>query len=255
MIVALALAVAMLRVVSLAPALTEDLFAIGAGSDVIAVDAYSNRPSRAAHLPRVGSLREANAEAILALHPDLVVGIPYEAPALTALGHAGVRVVSLPLDDLAEDFTAIERLGALTGHARAAHALHERIARELGEIALGAAAAPVRSAFVVLSTAPIFTAGPDSYIGELLRLAHLRNVVPKTGTAWPEYSAERLVIDQPQIIVEPSPGMALSGAPWDRLRAVRDGHILTVPEDDLLHPGPYVANVLRTIVHESARWR
>ncbi len=254
-VVFLAAAFAALRIVSLAPSLTEDLFAIGAGTRVVAVDSYSNRPAPAANLPRVGSMANANGETILALRPDLVVGIAYQARLLADLGRAGVRVEVVPLDDLAQDLAAIDRLGTLTGNVAGARALHRRIAAELAAIAARAARRPARTAFVAVGREPLYTAGPGSYIDDLLRLANLRNVVVKTPTPWPLYSAERLIVDQPQIVVVPSPEQPLTGAPWDRLRAVRAGRIASIPEDDLFRPGPHVADVLRSLVAQVDRWR
>ena len=254
-VVLLAAAFAALRIVSLAPALTEDLFAIGAGPRIVAVDSYSNRPAAAAKLPRVGSMANANGEAILALHPDLVVGIAYQARLLADLGRAGVRVEVIQLDDLAQDLTAIDRLGALTGNVGGARAVHRHIADELAAIAARAARHPVRSAFVAVGREPLYTAGPGSFIDDLLRLAHLRNVVAKSPTPWPLYSAERLVVDQPDVVVLPAPDKPLTGAPWDHIGAVSAGHVVSIPEDDLLRPGPRVAAVLRSLVAQVDRWR
>lgn len=254
-LIVLAAAFVASRIVSLAPALTEDLFAIGAGPRVVAVDAYSNRPKAANHLPRVGSMANANGEEILALRPDLVIGIAYQAPVLADLARAGLHVAVIPLDDLHDDVAAIDRLGTLTGHAGEARALHAKIVRELDAIAARAARRPERTAYTALGNAPLYTAGPGSYIGELLRLAHLRNVVPPGPTPWPVFSAERLVVAQPDVILVPVPHDPLAGIPWDRLRAVRTGRVASIPEDDLLRPGPRVADVLRSLVAQVDRWR
>lgn len=256
MIVALlAASLAALRIISLAPSITEDLYAIGAGPRIVAVDAYSDRPAAAARLPRVGSMREANAEAILALHPDLVIGIAYQAPVLSDLARSGVRTQTLQVDTLADELAAIDRLGSLTGRVREARALHARIANELRDLAARAAHRPLRSAYVVIGQSPLYTAGPGSFVDDLLRLAHLRNIVPATGTAWPAYSAERLVFEQPEIIVVPAPSAPLRGEPWDRLNAVRSGHVAEIPEADLLRPGPHVSDVLRALLAATDRWR
>ena len=253
--VVLAASLVALRIVSLAPALTEDLFAIGAGARVVAVDAYSNRPAAAARLPRVGSLGNANGEEILALHPDLVVGIPYQARVLADLARVGRHVEVIPLDNLADDLAALDRLGALTGRTTDARALHARIARELATVATQAHRRPVRTAFAAIGEAPLYTAGPGSYVDDLLRLANLRNVVAKSPTPWPAFSAERLVIAQPDVIVVPGPHAPLAGPPWDQLHAVRAAHVAIIPQDDLMRPGPHVADVLRSLVAQTDRWR
>ena len=248
------LALAAMRIVSLAPSITEDLFAIGAGPQVVAVDVFSDRPAPATHLPRVGSMNDLNTEAIVALHPDLVVGIAFQAPALGALRRAGVRVVALPADDLTDDLSAIVQLGALSGHEPQAERLRARLTNELAALRVRARAMPERSAFVVVGQSPLYTAGPGSFIDDLLRSAHLRNVVPALRVPYPPYSDEQLVAEQPDIIIVEA-GTQLRGTPWDRLRAVRAGHVAVLPQGQLFRPGPHAADALRALIAETATWR
>lgn len=249
-----ALAVAAgIRIVSLAPALTEDLFAIGAGHDVVGVDAYSNRPARARTLPRVGGMRDVNAEAILALRPDIVIGIPYEAAHLADLARAGVRTEVLPLDDLRDDLHAIERLGVLTGNAPAARRLVASIRARLAALARTARRTRRLTAFVSLGG--MGSAGGGSYVDELLGLANLRNVAGDVRRPWLTFSPEELLRAQPDVIVVTDSTPPLAGEPWSRLTAVRTGRIVRIPEDDLLRPGPRVAVVLADLIAGIARWR
>ena len=242
-----------IRIVSLAPALTEDLFAIGAGPQVVGVDAFSNRPARARTLPRIGGMRDVNAEAILALHPDLVVGIPYEAAHLADVARGGVRTESLPLDTLQDDLHAIERLGALTGHAAAAREVAGAIRARLAAIAREAKHARPLTAFVSLGG--MGSAGGGSYVDELLSFANLRNVAGGVPRPWVSFSPEQLLRAQPDVIVVPDSGPPLTGEPWSRLSAVRAGRIVRIPEDDLFRPGPRVADVLADLVAGVRRWR
>jgi iron complex transport system substrate-binding protein len=248
------LALGFARIVSLAPALTEDLFAIGAGPAVVGVDAYSNRPAAARRLPRVGGLREVNAEAVLALRPDLVLGIPYEAPHLVDLERAGIPTRTLRLDGLDDDLEAIGILGRLTGRDREARTLVDEIRRRLAVASREALTRHRLTAFVALGSASLRTAGRGSYIDQLLGLANLENVA-REGTLWPTYSAERLLVEQPDVIVVSDLGPPLRGEPWERLEAVRAGRIVRIPEDDLLRPGPRVPDVLDALVSQVGAWR
>jgi ABC-type Fe3+-hydroxamate transport system substrate-binding protein len=242
-----------IRIVSLAPALTEDLFAIGAGQNVVGVDGFSDRPAAARKLPRVGGMRDVNAEAVLALHPDVVVGVPYEVVHLADIARGGVRTESLRLDDLRDDLKAIERLGELTGHAPAALQLVRSLRARLASIASGARRTRRLTAFVSLGG--MGTAGGGSYVDELLGLANVQNVTGGVKRPWLTFSPEDLLLAQPDVIVVPSPGPSLTGEPWSHLGAVRAGRIVHVPEDDLLRPGPRVADVLADLVAGMARWR
>jgi ABC-type Fe3+-hydroxamate transport system substrate-binding protein len=251
-IVAAAIAV---RVVSLAPAFTEDLFAIGAGAAVVGVDAYSNRPAAALHLPRVGSLRTINSEAIAGLDPDLVVGIPYQGPNLRDLARAGVRTQTLPVDTLADDFAAIATLGRLTGHAADAARLLAMIHRRLGAAARATRSLPAPSALAVIGVAPIYSAGRGSYINDLFVIAHVRNVAGGVRAAFPALSAETIEADDPDVLVVARGTVLPSEPPWSRLRAVRRHALVTIEEDDLLRPGPRVADVVDALVRGIARYR
>jgi len=253
---ALAVATAIaVRVVSLAPALTEDLFAIGAGSSVVGVDAYSNRPAAALRIPRVGSLRTVNSEAIAALDPDLIVGIPYQAPSLRDLGRLGVRTQSLPVDTLADDFAAIATLGRLTGHAHDAARVLATIRRRLDAAARATHALRAPRALAVIGVTPIYTAGRGSYVDDLFAIAHLQNVAGAVHAAFPALSAETLEADDPDVLVVPSGTVIPSEPPWSRLRAVRERRIVTIDEDDLMRPGPRVADVVDALVRGVARYR
>jgi iron complex transport system substrate-binding protein len=254
--IALALVVATaVRVVSLAPALTEDLFAIGAGPEVVGVDAYSNRPAPAAHLPRVGSMRSINSEVIAGLAPTLVVGIPYEAPNLADLARTGVHTETLPIDTLDEDFAAIARLGALTGHDAGAAALLADLHRRLDALARATSALPQPTAFVVIDTTPIYTAGAGSYIADLLRIVHVRNAAQTVKPAFPTVSAETLEAEDPDILIVTNHTVIPNAPPWSNLRAVREHHIVRVDEDDLFRAGPRVADVAEALDRAIAPFR
>jgi iron complex transport system substrate-binding protein len=254
--IALALAVATaVRVVSLAPALTEDLFAIGAGPDVVGVDAYSDRPAAAAKLPRVGSMRSINSEVIAGLGPTLVVGIPYEAPNLQDLARTGVRTESLPIDTLDEDFAAIARLGVLTGHEAGATALLASIHRRLDAIARATRGLPRPTAFVVVDTSPIYTAGANSYIADLLQIMNVANAAQGIRSAFPTVSAETLEAEDPDILIVTRRTVIPNVPPWSNLRAVRQHRIVTVDEDDLFRAGPRVVDVAEALAREIAPLR
>jgi ABC-type Fe3+-hydroxamate transport system substrate-binding protein len=243
------------RVVSLAPSLTEDLFAIGAGRAVVGVDAYSDRPAAARALPRVGAMRTINSEAVAGLDPDLVVGIAYQAPTLRDLARVGVRTRTFAADTLADDFGAIATLGRLTGHQRDAARVLARIRRRLDAQARATRLLPAPRAFVVVGVAPTYTAGRGSYIDDLLAVAHVRNVARDVRAAFPAYSAETLEAADPDVLVVPRGTVLPAVPPWSRLRAVRRHQIVALDEDDLFRPGPRVADVVDALVRGIAPYR
>jgi iron complex transport system substrate-binding protein len=266
-ILALVLAVALLgaapcrdhpgvqRIVSLAPSLTEDAFALGAGSEVVGVSDYSDWPPPARALPRIGSFAAIDAERIVALHPTLVVGIASQAPLVAPLRRAGLRVV-LYDDDRFEDIAiALRALGAQLGRSCATRTLLAQLDAEAAHARGGAPrTAPVR-AFVVLGVGPIFTVGDRSYIATLIRMAGGTNVARLTS-AYDRYSAEALLAAQPEILIaDPASGLraVLADEPWHSLTAVREGHVAFVPDPGvLLRPGPRYPEAIRWL---SAQFR
>jgi ABC-type Fe3+-hydroxamate transport system substrate-binding protein len=232
-----------LRVVALVPSLTEDLFAIGAGADVVGVSEYTDFPAAARGLPVVAGFASLSTERILALHPDLVVGIVAQAHAADDLRRAGVRVVLLHDDSLADLEQNLRALGGLTGRAGAADALLARLRARTAALTRTVRARRHRPAvFVVLGTAPIFTVGQGSYIARLIELAGGANAAADLRVPYGRYSGEALLARQPDVlVVDPAVrfGEVVSDAPWNALRAVREHRISTLPDAAILErPGP-----------------
>ena len=229
------------RVVTLVPSFADDLYAIGAGAQIVAVSAFTDAPQAKA-LPRVGDASSVDAEAILRLRPSVVVGIPSQSRLVEPLRRARVPVVLLPDDTYAQIFTNLQSLGALTGRRGAAAATIARLRREtaiLQRRTRGFARKP--SVFVVLGSVPIWTAGAPSYISELIALAGGSNAGSDLRAAYGEYSGEALLRDQPDLLVA-DPAVRLDAVldrePWRSLRAVRLRCVYSIPPDILERPGP-----------------
>jgi iron complex transport system substrate-binding protein len=229
------------RIVSLMPSLTEDLFAIGAGPQVVGVSDYTDYPAAAKTLPVVASYTSIDAERIARLHPNLVVGIPAQLALVGDLRRIGVRVELLRDDSFDDLFAVIARLGVLSGHASQAARLSASLRARTAALVSRVPHGPRPSVFVVLGIAPIYTIGDSSYIAHLIALAGGHNA-SGVSDAYPRYSAESLVARQPDIIVADTQsrlGNALTTEPWRSLRAVREGRAYVLADADLLErPGP-----------------
>ena len=230
------------RIVSLIPSLTEDLFAIGAGPQVVGVSAWTDYPPPATHLPIVATFTSVDTERVLQLHPDLVVGIAAQAQIVSDLRRAGVAP-SLFNDDSYDDiFIDLNALGKLSGHATEAAALAKRLHARTAQLQASVRGASRPSVFVVLGVAPIFTVSDGSYIAHLIALAGGRNATGRLKDAYPRYSAEALVALQPDVIVsdkETGLSAVLDRPPWNALRAVRAGRVYVLDDAALLErPGP-----------------
>lgn len=185
------------RVVTLMPSLADDLYAIGAGPQVVAVAAFTD-VAQAKALPRVSDFSSVDSEKVVALHPDLVVGIPAQIRLVEPLRAAGVNVVLLPDSTLAQIFVNLRTLGALTGHEAQARRVIAGLRQETATLHARTLTFKRRpSAFVVLGTGPIWTAGSDSYIASLIELAGGINAANDLHAPYGEYSAEALLRKQP----------------------------------------------------------
>jgi len=230
------------RIISLVPSLTEDLFAIGAGGQVVGVSQYSDVPLAATKLPIVASSGTIASERIVRLHPDVVVGIPAQTSQVADLRRAGLHVVLLRDDDFEDIFRDLEALGKISGHERDANALERRLRARTAVLLATVPPGSRPSCFVVLDVAPIFTVGDRSFIATLIRLAGGRNAAGDLGTAYSRYSAEALLALQPDVIItDPSTHVStvLNRSPWRELRAVREGRLYVLDDSGILErPGP-----------------
>jgi len=232
------------RIVTLAPNLTEMVFAIGAGERVAGVDDASNYPAAAKALPKVGAM-QPDIEKIAVLKPDLVLAStegnhPNLDPALAAVD---IPLYVVRTDRLGEITTAMRHLGALLDAPRG-----EQAARELEhEIAAQKRkrAHPLRVLFAVW-TDPLYVAGTDTFTDDLFVLTGAENAVQVTG--WPQYSLESLVATPPDLILYPR------GAVTPRqIEALRDrapglsAEIVAVDEDIFQRPGPRVARAAKAL--------
>jgi len=230
------------RIVSLIPSLTEDLFAIGAGNQVVGVSQFTDYPPAAARLPQVASFSSLDAERIVRLHPDLVVGITSQAALTADLRRAGLRTVLMSDDGYNDIFADLAALGRLSGHAPAAAALSARLRARTAALRREVPGDASPRVFVVLGVDPIFTVGSRSYIATLLGLAGARNAAGNVREAYARYSAEALLALQPDVIVaDRASGLSgvLERPPWNALRAIKAKRVYVIDDADLLErPGP-----------------
>ncbi|HEX3369947.1 MAG TPA: helical backbone metal receptor [Candidatus Cybelea sp.] len=237
-------------IVTLVPSFADDVYALGAGRQLAAVSAFTDDP-RAAALPRVSDANSVDAEAIVALRPELVLGIPSQARLAEPLRRAGLRVVLLSDDGYDQIFANLSTIGALTGRAKEAQATISRLQRETAGLQQRAQRfAWHPRVFVVLQAAPIWTAGTSSYISRLIAIAGGRNAA-QLKTPYAQYSAETLVSNQPDVLIADRIAKldaVLDRQPWRSLRAARLGRVYEAQPDLLERPGPQYNDAIRWLI-------
>jgi iron complex transport system substrate-binding protein len=247
------------RIVSLSPTATEDLFAVGAGKQVVAVDDQSNYPAAAPKTKLSGIT--PNAEAIAAYTPDLVV-VSYDADHIVeALAKLRIPVLVEPTaSTLAQAYGQIDQLGRRTGHAAAAAAL---VARMRSQIAAIAASVPhPRPAITVYHELgpDLYSATATTFIGRLYTLLGLKDIADaadKTGSGYPQLSQEYILAADPRLIVladtvccGQSAATVRHRGGWTTIAAVRDGDVLAVNDDIASRWGPRIVAFVRQVAAE-----
>ncbi len=240
------------RIVSLIPSLTEDLCTIGAAKQLVGVSQFSSGIPCAKGLPEVNDASSVDAEKVVALHPALVVGIPSQARAVSALQRAGIKVALLRDDSYADLFNDISKLGVLSGHRAQADALIANLRAKTKQLQASEHFARRPSVFVVLQTNPVWTVGPHSYISSLISLAGGRNAVTSLPQSYAQFSGEVLLRLEPDALLAARDAQLeqnLGREPWRSLQAVRAKRLLIVPDPDLLYrPGPRYNEVLSWLI-------
>ncbi len=241
------------RIVSLAPGLTECLFALGAGPSVVGVTDFDRFPAEVRELPSVGGYYDPSLERVLALSPDLVVGIPtFHGPLLDRLDDLGVPTLRLSLHRRLEQVRrALDELGKVVGAGQRATELWENITagleRQKDRIARAWCGMPP-SLLVVVWTDPLTVAGGVNYLDEILDSLGVVNAAGEIEYSFPQVDREKVLALDPDVVIvaRATEGMVLKAEDFLKvfaglpLRAVREGHVTELPADVLFHPGPRV---------------
>jgi iron complex transport system substrate-binding protein len=242
------------RVVSLAPSVTETLFALGVGDEVVGVSQYCNYPKAVLRLPRVGTFLSPNVEAIAALRPTLVIAPSLSANQrqLRALEAMGCPIMLVSDDSVAEIRRTIARIGARVGRKEAARQLDAVIAAQIKAVKLRLAEVAPRSIVMLIGHEPMVAVGAGTFLDELLRIAHGRNIADATGQSWPQLSVEFIIASRPQVILDGQMGeeQARSTTFWDRypeIPAVGRHRVYGYDADLILRPGPRIGQSLEVL--------
>jgi iron complex transport system substrate-binding protein len=238
-------------IVSISPSATEMLYAVGAGEQVVAVDAFSYFPEEAPVTDLSGF--EPNVEAILGYAPDLVVASGDPGDLVSSLEAAGVPTLLLPSAlDLEEAYDQIERVGAATGHSEEAAALTDQMAADIEAAVASVPDGEPLSYYHELDPS-FFTASGDTFIGEVYGLFGLENIADATGEAYPQLSQEFIVEADPDVVFVTSGDFsatpeAIAARPgWESITAVEDGDIVVVDADVASRWGPRVVDFVETV--------
>ena len=232
------------RVISLAPHATEMLFAVGAGTAVIATVARSDWPPEARALPQVGDANALDLERIVMLEPDLVIAWPYTAPShLAALRRRNVRVFMSDPKTIPGIAANMERLAALAGTSAVATARIAEVHAQHAALRSKYQSLPSLRVFYQVWHEPLYTIGGRHLITEAIRLCGGENVFASLRLPAPSVTVEAVVAARPEVIVGGDddgrrPLWLDNWSRWKSIPAVRDGNLFAADGNLLHRPGP-----------------
>jgi iron complex transport system substrate-binding protein len=248
------------RIVSLAPSNTEILFAVGAGDKVVGVTDFCDYPYNftawieAGNMSTIGSFRSPGVEPIVALEPDLVLASKQSLEAAENLRNLGINVLVLDAKNMSNVFQDILLVGRAADRYSEAVAVESEFRQEIDAIsnqAMGATSTPK----VYNEVYPQMSAGPDTFIDELITLAGGINVFHDATTRYPTVSSEAVIDKNPDVMVFPDSYMGrehfsetmedvINRPGWDLITAVQNDAIYEIDSDIISRAGPRLADAL-----------
>jgi iron complex transport system substrate-binding protein len=237
------------RIVSLAPNMTEILYAIGVGDRVVGVTEFCNYPKGVKGKARVGGA-QIQAEAVLALKPDLVVAqVDMQPAVIKQLRALGVSVAAYQPYNWRTVLYTIRQLGLMTGRKATATNVIRKMESRRMKIQASTAGRHRPRVFIEIWNKPLMTAGPGTFLHELILMAGGDDIASELKRPWAVISAETVLKKDPEIILLTCKNKRelLRRSGWGSVTAVRQGHVYEVDPDIFCRPGPRLANGLETL--------
>jgi iron complex transport system substrate-binding protein len=239
------------RIVSLAPANTEILFAIGAGDRVVGVTTYDDYPAEVAEIAQVGDFAGPNLEAVAAAEPDLVLATTgVQGDVIAKLEELGAIVIAVDPQTLDGLYEAISEVGMATGEFEGAEAVIAEMRADVSEVEEAVSGLEPASAFIEIGQNPLFTVGTGTLLHELVTIAGGTNVVTEPG--YVPYSVEQLVESDPAVYLatkgsSSDPAAIEKRAGFGDIAAIKNGRVVIMDDNLVSRPGPRAVLGLRQI--------
>lgn len=247
------------RIISTSPAITEILFALGAGNRVIGVTDFCSYPKQACRLPSIGGPLNPSTETWIALKPDLII-IQEDSKVIQKNAKIlGIPTLTVSVNNLKNILTSIQTMADTLQMPQAGHQLAVKIKSKIEGYRTHLKKIKPRQVLMLLSdtndpSRDLYAVGRGTFLNELLTIAGGNNVLPDTMAKYPKVSKEYIIAKSPEIIIEVGPKSNLSKEEtlarkktWGKfstLRAVKNDRIYFIGADYILIPGPRLLNIL-----------
>jgi|WetSurMetagenome_2_1015567.scaffolds.fasta_scaffold11707_3 iron complex transport system substrate-binding protein len=233
------------RIVSLAPSITESLFAIGAGAQVVGVTDYCDYPPEARSCRRVGGMINPSIEAIVGLSPDLIIVSMEGNQRQDFVALTGLRIPVFACNprSLEGINRTLRQFGSLTGHLREAMRLADSLTKRAAQLRVPGTIRHIPTLLLV-SVQPLMAVGSKTFLDELLTDAGGNNLAASTGLTYPSLSREMVLTADPEVLLittdafDSTTSVTSLYPEWARLSAVRSGRVYRVDADLVTRPGP-----------------
>jgi iron complex transport system substrate-binding protein len=244
------------RVVCLVPSITDTVFALGSGDDVVAVSDYTTHPPAALKKPSIGGLVKPSIETILSFHPDLVLGtsIPGATETAAQLQNVGVPVYLVDPHGLSGILRSVGSVGEALNRVPQAAALNASLNQRIAAVRARSAGKPAPKVLVPVWYDPIITIGKNAFISQLVETAGAKSVTDDLLPDWPEVSMETVVTRAPEALVlirggKISIGMLQKRPGWSSLPAIQSGKVYYV-DAGIQEPSPVAIDALEELARE-----
>jgi len=241
------------RAISLAPSLTEMIFAVGAGDTLVGVTSYCNYPEQAKAIEKVGDTMTPNIERIIALKPQIVfVSTASQLEAFTkTLDDQGIAVFVSDGKSLDDVYRSLNQFGDLFGTRKRAANLVSDLTQRADAVRSSVEGKPTPKVFVQISNDPLFTIGKDSFLTEVLDHAGGSSATKDVPTAYPKLSKETAMAMGPDVIIlSDSDDNKEPNVVFKDSRAVKNGRVYRVNADILSRPGPRLVDAIEQIARD-----
>ena len=245
------------RIISLAPSITEILFALGLNEEIVGVTEFCDFPPQALEKPKVG-YSHPNLESIVALQPDLVL-VPksfMRVDLLQKLEQLKIPTFVLEPHTVEDIMAHIQMLGRMVGRSQEGNEETAVLRKQVSSLSQELEGLPRPTMLYVLNSEPLITVGPGSFIHHLIELAGGRNAAEEARTPYPRLTMEEVIRQNPEYLVFPVG--RFEGIPqseqeswkrWDTLNAVKHNRLFQVQSDLLNRPGPRIIDGLKQLVN------
>ena len=244
------------RIICLVPSITDSVFSLGAGDDVVAISDYVQYPAEARKKPSVGSISDPSLETILALHPDLVLGMP-NANGQSVLDH--LRQLNIPVylvdpHGVAGILHSVTSLGQAIHREKESSVVVSRLTQRIAAVRASVRDKPVVNVFMPVSYDPVITIGKGAFITEIIALAGGHSITDDIHQEWPQISMETVVARAPSALLMMRGGKttieSLRDRPgWSVLPAVRSNRLYYV-DKRVDFPSPIAIDALEDLAKQ-----